>query len=247
MSEIRLCPHCKEPEADISDCNKSDCQTMKKFNDWWYASKYMQVVTSSLSTRRIAIDAWQARDVEIDELRAKVKELEDSLETERLRLAACGTAALGYFEGCKEEYRSASLEDTLRLYAKVKELTENGQSLSDTLISSREEVADLRAKAKDTERLRELWLESTAKESELRTNLAQLLIEAREKCGLSLTVASAFLGISKGHLHDYESGKELNPTLKVLSAFVRVYGIDPAVLICADAAIAALEQHKEKP
>jgi ribosome-binding protein aMBF1 (putative translation factor) len=135
------------------------------------------------------------------------------------------------------------------LRAKVKELTENGQSLSDALISSREEVADLRAKAKDTERLRELWLESTAKESELRTNLAQLLIEAREKRGLSLTVASAFLGISKGHLHDYESGKELNPTLKVLSAFVRVYGIDPSVLICTDAeaAITALEQHKEKP
>ena len=47
----------------------------------------------------------------------------EELETERLRLAACGVAALGYFEGCKDEYRSASLEDTLRLYESYKEAT----------------------------------------------------------------------------------------------------------------------------
>ena len=50
------------------------------------------------------------------------KALEADLETERLRLAACGVAALGYFDGCKDEYRSASLEDTLRLYESNKEL-----------------------------------------------------------------------------------------------------------------------------
>ena len=48
----------------------------------------------------------------------QIKELEAELETERMRLAGCDVAAIGYFDGCKEEYRSASLDDTLRLYAK---------------------------------------------------------------------------------------------------------------------------------
>lgn len=38
------------------------------------------------------------------------------LERERLRLAAVGTAALGYFKGCHQDYDSASLQDVLRLY-----------------------------------------------------------------------------------------------------------------------------------
>lgn len=51
----------------------------------------------------------------IAELNARIEALETELETERLRLAACGAAALGYFQGCKDEYRSAALEDVLRL------------------------------------------------------------------------------------------------------------------------------------
>ena len=43
--------------------------------------------------------------------------LQAELETERQRLAACGVAALGYFEGCADAYRSASLEDVLKLRA----------------------------------------------------------------------------------------------------------------------------------
>lgn len=46
----------------------------------------------------------------------EIQRLLDELETERLKLAACGVAALGYFEGCKDKYRSASLDDVLRLY-----------------------------------------------------------------------------------------------------------------------------------
>jgi len=45
----------------------------------------------------------------------RIEELERQLETERIRLAACGAAALGYFDGCKDEYKSASLDDILRL------------------------------------------------------------------------------------------------------------------------------------
>jgi hypothetical protein len=44
-----------------------------------------------------------------------IDRLEKELERERRRLAACGTAALGYFDGCKDEYKSASLDDVLRL------------------------------------------------------------------------------------------------------------------------------------
>lgn len=50
-----------------------------------------------------------------DEQAARIAELEAELERERIRLAACGSAALGFFEGCKDEYYSASLGDVLRL------------------------------------------------------------------------------------------------------------------------------------
>lgn len=53
-------------------------------------------------------------------LRTELVKAKAELETERLRLAACGTAALGYFEDCKDEYRSASLGDILRLYEQNK-------------------------------------------------------------------------------------------------------------------------------
>lgn len=44
-----------------------------------------------------------------------IVELREQLEVERMRLAACGTAALGYFNGCADQYKSASLADVLRL------------------------------------------------------------------------------------------------------------------------------------
>lgn len=43
--------------------------------------------------------------------------LRAELETERMRLAGCGVAALGYFDGCADAYKSASLSDVLRLRA----------------------------------------------------------------------------------------------------------------------------------
>ncbi|WP_206475311.1 hypothetical protein [Pseudomonas aeruginosa] len=43
--------------------------------------------------------------------------LRAELETERMRLAGCGVAALGYFDGCVDAYKSASLSDVLRLRA----------------------------------------------------------------------------------------------------------------------------------
>jgi hypothetical protein len=55
-----------------------------------------------------------------------VRSLEDDLERERMRLAACGVAALGYFDGCKKEYDSASLQDVLRLWEKAYPNTPQG-------------------------------------------------------------------------------------------------------------------------
>jgi len=48
----------------------------------------------------------------------EIEQLRNELETERMRLAACSTAALGYFNGCKDEYKSASLDDVLLLKQK---------------------------------------------------------------------------------------------------------------------------------
>jgi hypothetical protein len=55
-------------------------------------------------------------------LHVKLAECAAELERERLRLAACGVAALGYFEGCADEYRSASLDDVLRLRKRLDEM-----------------------------------------------------------------------------------------------------------------------------
>lgn len=62
----------------------------------------------------------------IDAARESVK-LRKELEIERMRLAACGVAALGYFTGCAEEYKSASLTDVLRLRERIKELEQHAK------------------------------------------------------------------------------------------------------------------------
>ncbi len=46
-----------------------------------------------------------------------IRAVEAEIETERMRLAACSTAALGYFESCHDDYWSASLTDVLALRA----------------------------------------------------------------------------------------------------------------------------------
>ena len=66
---------------------------------------------------------------ELEQLRQRVQELEKELERERMRLAACSTAALGYFEGCCGEYKSASLDDVLRLREANKKLTAERDAL----------------------------------------------------------------------------------------------------------------------
>lgn len=70
----------------------------------------------------IADGTWPIRPLYAEPQPDRVAELERELETERMRLSACGTAALGYYDGCADEYRSASLDDVLRLRAEVERL-----------------------------------------------------------------------------------------------------------------------------
>ncbi len=58
-----------------------------------------------------------------------IAKLRDELETERMRLAGCGVAALGYFDGCCDTYKSASLDDVLRLRDRNAELTAENREL----------------------------------------------------------------------------------------------------------------------
>ena len=70
-------------------------------------------------------------------LKEQVAQLTSELETERMRLAACGVAALGYFNGCKDEYRSASLDDTVSLYANQITEQAKGKVLTDAFEKAR--------------------------------------------------------------------------------------------------------------
>lgn len=54
--------------------------------------------------------------------REDVDKLKQELEDERIKHAACGTAALGYFTGCHEKYLSASLQYVINLRLKYEGL-----------------------------------------------------------------------------------------------------------------------------
>lgn len=57
-----------------------------------------------------------------DDLASRLRDVTNELETERMRLAACSTAALGYFNRCIDEYKSAALNDVLALRERAAEL-----------------------------------------------------------------------------------------------------------------------------
>ena len=88
------------------------------------------------------------------------------------------------------------------------------------------------------------------------SRLGALLKSARESKAWSLQEAADVIGTAKSHLHAIESGKNDNPTLRMIAAFVIAYGIRPeAIIACAtqqsraviDAAIHPLNQPAEKP
>lgn len=61
------------------------------------------------------------------------EEAEAELDRERMRLAACGVAALGYFNGCHDDYRSGSLDDVLQLNAQLTAANERLAKVRDAL------------------------------------------------------------------------------------------------------------------
>lgn len=65
----------------------------------------------------------------VEDVADAIAKLRDELETERMRLAGCGVAALGYFDGCCDTYKSASLDDVLRLRDRNAELTAENREL----------------------------------------------------------------------------------------------------------------------
>lgn len=80
--------------------------------------------------------------------------------------------------------------------------------------------------------------------------LKTLLRKAREGKGWSLQEAADMLGTTKGHLHDLESGRSDNPTLRLIAALVIVYGVRPeAVVACAIASLtsSALTEKNDGP
>ena len=86
---------------------------------------------------------------ELLELLDRLEEAEGELETERMRLAACGIAALGYFEGCAKKYTSTSLDDVLNLSKRL----EAAEKERDELHAK---ITEVERQAHEIERLRYL-------------------------------------------------------------------------------------------
>lgn len=95
---------------------------------------------------------------DVADVRSELNSTKEELETERMRLAGCGVAALGYFDGCCDEYKSSSLDDVLRLRQQLKAAQEeiitlqklNGvtlvSELRDQLATAEQRVAEACAK-----------------------------------------------------------------------------------------------------
>ena len=62
-------------------------------------------------------------------------------------------------------------------------------------------------------------------------SLGRMLNTARASRSWSLSEAAELLGTTKAHLHSMEAGASANPTLKMVAAFVIVYGLRPEALV----------------
>lgn len=100
-----------QPAAPVAECTNEDSWNCK------YCRK-TETCAALKDERNFGAPPKAARQEQGDE----VRRLREALETERQRLAACGVAALGYFDGCADEYKSASLSDVLSLRTKYTEL-----------------------------------------------------------------------------------------------------------------------------
>lgn len=63
---------------------------------------------------RMALENNKLRN-ELKLAREELKQCQFELETERMKLAACGIAAIGQFSECMHKYESISLRDVIKL------------------------------------------------------------------------------------------------------------------------------------
>ena len=94
-----------------------------------YGQTTQEPIVSAEFARQLERElALKDRDLLLERDRAEKAEKE--LETERMRLVGCSIAALGYFKGCVDEYKSASLSDVLALKAKYDSAVSDYKELS---------------------------------------------------------------------------------------------------------------------
>jgi hypothetical protein len=85
-----------------------------KPNGWcWYCWLQYQLAAAQSELWQVKEERALLQDPE--HLLKVLERLRNELQTERLRLAACGVAAIGYFDGCSAIYNSASLDDVIKL------------------------------------------------------------------------------------------------------------------------------------
>lgn len=63
--------------------------------------------------------------------------------------------------------------------------------------------------------------------------LSRIIKAARLRKGWSLRHAEERLGVSNAYLCQLETGRQKNPTLSVVSAICREYGLSPRLIIAA--------------
>jgi hypothetical protein len=102
-----LFSHCRA----IGMTNKSD-------SGKWEEDIALFTVDQKQRIAELEAELVEAKRVTFDQaVLERMNALEAELDRERHRLAACGVAAFGYFDGCHDDYKSASLDDVLRLRA----------------------------------------------------------------------------------------------------------------------------------
>lgn len=101
-----------------------------------------------LPTEMPVLDVCAAHSAKLDSLvltlasvRQRAEKAEAELDRERQRLAACGVAALGYFQGCHDDYKSASLDDVLSLHTELAASQAICSARQDSLAHSRAIIA----------------------------------------------------------------------------------------------------------
>lgn len=114
------------------------------YEAWWAADTKNAFLAEWSSESELSWSQWEAAaraanahaEAEVRRLREerdlfrtaseaaelRIVELKNELEVEHMRLAGCGVAALGYFEGCADEYKSASLSFILKLRGETETL-----------------------------------------------------------------------------------------------------------------------------